>query len=88
MHAIEFPLKMTNADLDRGKTDLVDVCWVVIQQLYPQSHKNLTSPKMTVCTNFKVSNMKTDYDPGGLENKVKVKLVSCNHMSCHFEFLV
>ena len=40
-------------------------------------------PKMTVCSSFKVSNIKIVSDHGDLENKVKVKLMMCNTKSCH-----
>ena len=29
-------------------------------------------------------NVKTFYDPGDLENKIKVRLLACNKRSCHY----
>ena len=46
--------------------------------------KNLSHLKITVCATFKVSNVKTFYDPGDLVNKIKVKLMTCNQISCHY----
>ena len=44
--------------------------------------ENLPNPKIAVCAT-KVPNVNTFYDHGDLENKVKVKLMSCNKRSCH-----
>ena len=30
--------------------------------------------------------MKSQYDPGDLKNKIKVKLMTCNNRSCHYAF--
>ena len=38
--------------------------------------KNIPNPKMTVLQNLQMA--KTFYDPGDLENKAKVKLMTCN----------
>ena len=39
--------------------------------------------KETVCANFKSFKFE-NYDCGDLENKVKVKLFTCNKRSCHY----
>ena len=33
-------------------------------------------------------NVNTFYDPGDLENNVKIKLAKCNKRSCHYAFWV
>ena len=39
---------------------------------------------MTACATFKFSKVKTFYDYGDLENKVKVKLVTGSERSYHY----
>ena len=46
--------------------------------------KNLQNPNIKFVPTAKVQNMKTFYDPGELENKIKVKLMTCNKGSCHY----
>ena len=42
----------------------------------------ISNPKNdSLCPFTKVSNMKTSYDCGDLENKVKIKLMTCNKRS-------
>ena len=42
--------------------------------------ENHPNPKMTLVPLSKVSNVKTFYDFGDLENKVKVKIVTCSQV--------
>ena len=44
--------------------------------------KNLPNPKMTMPPS-KIPNVKNFYDPGDLENNVKVKLRICNKRCSH-----
>ena len=45
--------------------------------------KNLPNPEMTICVTLKVASVKNYNDHGDLENKVNVKLMTFNQMSCH-----
>ena len=39
---------------------------------------------MTVCSTFKISKCEIFYNPDDLENKIKVKQIAGNKMSCHY----
>ena len=67
-------------DLDRGQTDLGEVCWVGLQQMYL---KIFQTQRWQFVPPSKVSTVKTFCGPGDLKNKVKVKLMTRNKRSCH-----
>ena len=73
---------LTCCDLDRGQTDMVLVCWVVLMDVSTLMIKNLLRPETTVCARFKVSNVNIFHDH--LENKVNVKLMTSNKRFCHY----
>ena len=58
-------------DLDRGKTDLVDVFWVVLHLCIYQIHRG-------VCTTFEKFQMFL-----WPWNNIKVKLMTCKKRYCH-----
>ena len=80
-----FPLKMSIVTVTLAAVNLIwlmYVDWFFNQCIY-NSDKNLRNPKVKVYVNFKSLKYEI-WDPGDLENNVKVKLKTYTKNSCHF----
>ena len=71
-----------------GQTNLVDVLGRSSPEASTLMKKICQTQRWQFVPTSQVQNMKALYDPGDLENKVKVKIMTCNKMSCNLKIIV